>query len=55
MPKAYVTLGKLFCDKLDRQDTARRVFYEFLVKYPFAEQRSMVVKKLKLVNRPAAA
>ncbi len=55
MPKAYVTLGKLFCDKLDRQDIARRVFYEFLVKYPFAEQRSMVVKKLKLVNRPAAA
>ncbi len=55
MPKAYVTLGKLFADKLERQDVARRVFYEFLVKYPFAEQRSMVVRKLKLFNRPMAA
>ena len=50
MPEAYVALGRIMADKLGRPEAARRVFYEFLVRYPFATQRDLVVNKLRLMT-----
>jgi membrane associated rhomboid family serine protease len=50
LPRAYIILGRILAEKLGDPHTARRVFQEFLRRYPHLEQRDMVRKKLRLLT-----
>ncbi len=51
MEQAYITQGRLLADRLGLTEPAIHVFNQFLAKFPHAQQREMVFRKIELLKK----